>query len=149
MVDNLLTFLLAGHETTALALTWTFYLLSLRPEIAERVVQEIETVTQGGSLREEHVEALSYTRQVVQEAMRLYPPAPVVVRAAICDVHLGNELIRAGSPTYIPVYAIHRHGCFGTSRTPLIRIASPLRRSKRDTATPICPLEQARGSASE
>ena len=41
--------------------------------------------------------------------MRLYPPAPVVVRAATRDVHLGNELIRAGSPTYIPVYAIHRH----------------------------------------
>lgn len=41
--------------------------------------------------------------------MRLYPPAPVVVRAAIRDVYLGNELIRAGSPTYIPVYAIHRH----------------------------------------
>ena len=109
VVDNLLTFLVAGHETTALALTWTFYLLSLHPEIAERVVQEIETVTQGGSLCEEHVEALSYTRQVVQEAMRLYPPAPVVVRAAIRDVYLGNELIRAGSPTYIPVYAIHRH----------------------------------------
>src|SRR6185312_6594364 len=91
VVDNLLTFLVAGHETTALALTWTFYLLSLHPEITERVVQEIETVTQGDSLRGEHVEALSYTRQVVQEAMRLYPPAPVVVRAAIRDVYLGNE----------------------------------------------------------
>jgi len=66
-------------------------------------------VTEGGSLREEHVEALSYTRQVVQEAMRHYPPAPVVVRAATRDVSLGHELIRAGSPTYIPVYAIHRH----------------------------------------
>jgi cytochrome P450 len=109
VVDNLLTFLVAGHETTALALTWTFYLLSLDPEIAERVVQEIEAVTQGGSLRQEHIEALLYTRQVVQEAMRLYPPAPVVVRAAVRDVHLGNELIRAGSPTYIPVYAVHRH----------------------------------------
>src|SRR3954452_13874209 len=41
--------------------------------------------------------------------MRLYPPAPVVVRAATRDVHLGNELIRVGSPTYIPIYAIHRH----------------------------------------
>jgi cytochrome P450 len=81
----------------------------LHPETTERVVQEIETVTQGGSLREEDVDALSYTRQVVQEAMRLYPPAPVVVRAATRDVHLGDELIRAGSPTYIPVYAIHRH----------------------------------------
>src|SRR4029077_1520171 len=109
VVDNLLTFLVAGHETTALALTWTVYLLSLHPEIAERVVQEVEAVTQSGVLREAHVEALPYTRQVVHEAMRLYPPAPVVVRAATRDVSLGHEIIRAGSPTYIPVYAIHRH----------------------------------------
>jgi len=109
VVDNLLTFLVAGHETTALALTWSFYLLNLHPEIAERVVREVETVTQGGLLRAEHVEALSYTRQVVHEAMRLYPPAPVVVRAATRDVSLGAEVIRAGSPTYIPIYAIHRH----------------------------------------
>jgi cytochrome P450 len=109
VVDNLLTFLVAGHETTALALTWTFYLLSLHPEIEERVVQEIEAVTQGSALREEHVEALSYTRQVILEAMRLYPPAPVVVRTATRDVSLGAEVIRAGSPTYIPIYAIQRH----------------------------------------
>src|SRR4051812_32374453 len=80
VVDNVLTFITAGHETTALALTWTFYLLSLHPEIEERAVQEVEAVTKGGTLREGHVEALSYTRQVVLEAMRLYPPAPVVVR---------------------------------------------------------------------
>jgi cytochrome P450 len=109
MVDNVLTFITAGHETTALALTWTFYLLSLHPEIEERVVQEIEAVTQGSALREEHVEALSYTRQVILEAMRLYPPAPVVVRTATRDVSLGAEVIRAGSPTYIPIYAIQRH----------------------------------------
>ena len=82
VVDNVLTFITAGHETTALALAWTFYLLSLHPEIEERVVQEVEAVTKGGTLREGHVEALSYTRQVVLEAMRLYPPAPVVVRTA-------------------------------------------------------------------
>jgi len=109
VVDNVLTFITAGHETTALALTWTFYLLSLHPEIEERVVQEIEAVTQGSALREEHVEALSYTRQVILEAMRLYPPAPVVVRTATRDVSLGAEVIRAGSPTYIPIYAIQRH----------------------------------------
>jgi cytochrome P450 len=109
VVDNVLTFITAGHETTALALAWTFYLLSLHPGIEERVVQEIGAVTQGAALREEHVEALSYTRQVVLEAMRLYPPAPVVVRTATRDVSLGAEMIRAGSPTYIPIYAIQRH----------------------------------------
>src|SRR4051812_41259108 len=91
------------------ALTWPFYLLSLHPGIEERVVQEIGAVTKGGTLREEHVEALSYTRQVVLEAMRLYPPAPVVARTATRDVSLGAEMIRAGSPTYIPIYAVQRH----------------------------------------
>ena len=102
VVDNLLTFLVAGHETTALALTWTFYLLSLHPQIAERVVQEVEAVTQGALLCEAHVEALSYTRQVVQEAMRLYPPAPVVVRAATRDVSLGTERDPGGQSNLHP-----------------------------------------------
>src|SRR3954466_9850941 len=97
VVDNVLTFITAGHETTALALTWTFYLLSLHPEIEERAVQEVEAVTKGGTLREGHVEALSYTRQVVLEAMRLYPPAPVVVRTATRDV---NRVVRS---TRVPI----------------------------------------------
>ncbi|NNM70855.1 cytochrome P450 [Enterovirga aerilata] len=109
LADNLLTFITAGHETTALALTWTFYLLDLHPEIADRVVAEVATVTAGGPLRPEHVEQLAYTRQVLQEAMRLYPPAPIVVRAAQEDLVLAGERIPAGTSVYVPVYAIHRH----------------------------------------
>jgi cytochrome P450 len=109
LADNLLTFITAGHETTALALTWTFYLLDLHPEIADRILAEIATVTGGEPLRPEHVEQLAYTRQVLQEAMRLYPPAPIVVREAQEDVVLGEERIPAGTSVYIPVYAIHRH----------------------------------------
>ena len=109
LADNLLTFITAGHETTALALTWTFYLLDLYPDIADRMLAEIETVTGGNPLRPEHVAELSYTRQVLSEAMRLYPPAPVVVREAERDILLGGERITAGTTIYIPVYAIHRH----------------------------------------
>ena len=98
--NNLLTFISAGHETTALALTWTFYLLSLHPEIEQRVKQEIAEV---------HIESLVYTNQVLQEAMRLYRPAALIVRAALRDVELGNEHIKAGTTIYVPVYAIHRH----------------------------------------
>jgi cytochrome P450 len=107
--NNLLTFITAGHETTALALTWTFYLLSLHPEAEWRAKQEIAALTRGGRLLPEHVDALAYTSQVIQEAMRLYPPAAAVVRAARRDVQIGNEHVSAGTTVYVPVYAIHRH----------------------------------------
>jgi len=109
VVDNLLTFIAAGHETTALALTWTFYLLSLHPEIEARVLDEIETVTGGSALVPDHVGGLGYTRQVLMESMRLYPPAAIVMRTAIRDVVLGEERIEKGTPTYVLIYAVHRH----------------------------------------
>lgn len=109
VTDNLLTFIAAGHETTALALAWTFYLLDLHPEIEHRVLDEIAAVTDGGPLRPEHVPDLGYARQVVQEAMRLYPPAPLVVREAMSDLTIAGEAIAAGTSVLIPVYAVHRH----------------------------------------
>jgi cytochrome P450 len=109
LTDNLLTFISAGHETTAVALTWTFYLLSLYPDIEERAVREVEAVTNGGELRPEHIDALTYTQQIFLEAMRLYPPAPAVARTAIRDVKIGPELVTKGTPLYVPTYALHRH----------------------------------------
>jgi cytochrome P450 len=107
--DNLLTFITAGHETTALALTWTLYLLSLHPEVERRVKREIAAATGGGPVRPTHIDALGYTHQVIQEAMRLYPPAALIVREARRDVTLGTEHVRAGTSVYVPVYAVHRH----------------------------------------
>ena len=107
--NNLMTFITAGHETTALALTWTFYLLSLNPEFEERVRGEIAAVTGGGPVRPGHVDDLTYTNQVIQELMRLYPPAALIARAARKDIVLDDEQIRAGSTVYVPVYAVHRH----------------------------------------
>lgn len=109
LADNLLTFITAGHETTALALTWTFYLLDLYPEIADRVRAEIEAVTGAGALQPEHVGRLGYTRQVLQEAMRLYPPAPIVARDSLEEVTVGDVHIPAGASVLLPVYAMHRH----------------------------------------
>ena len=109
---NLLTFILAGHETMALMLTWTFYLLSLYPQVEERVRREIAAETGGGPVRTEHIEALAYTRQVIQEAMRLYPPAALIVRAARRELRLDDEEIRAGTTIFLPVYAIHRHEAY-------------------------------------
>jgi cytochrome P450 len=107
--NNLLTFITAGHETTALALTWTFYLLSLHPEIEQRINGEIAAVTEGGPVHPKHIDALAYTNQVIQEAMRLYPSAALIVREARRDIELGNEQIRAGTTVCVPVYAVHRH----------------------------------------
>ncbi len=107
--DNLLTFITAGHETSAVALTWTFYLLSQHPEAEERLRGEVTAVTGGSPLRAEHINQLLYTKQVIQEAMRLYPPAPVIVREAQRDIRLGDQIVKAGTVVYIPVYAVHRH----------------------------------------
>ena len=107
--DNLLTFITAGHETSAVALTWTFYLLSLHAEVEEKLRGELTAVTGGSPLRAEHIDQLSYTKQVIQEAMRLYPPAPVIVREAQRDLRLGDQIIKAGTVVYVPVYAVHRH----------------------------------------
>ena len=109
LADNLLTFIAAGHETTALALTWTFYLLSLNPAVEDQVLDEITAVTGGRPLTPAHVEALGLTRQVVQEAMRLYPPAAIVVRQAARTVRIGSEEIAPGTPVNVPIYAVHRH----------------------------------------
>ncbi|MFC0408589.1 cytochrome P450 [Roseomonas elaeocarpi] len=109
IADNLLTFVTAGHETTALALCWSLYLLATHPEAEARVLGEIAAVTGGAPLEPGHVPKLHYTRQVFQEALRLYPPAPIVARSARRDVQLGGLAVRAGTPVYIPVYSVHRH----------------------------------------
>jgi cytochrome P450 len=101
--------MIAGHETTALALTWTFYLLSLHPHIEARVRSEIAAVTGGSAMRWEHIESLRYTQQVIQEAMRLYPPVPLIVREAQRVLRLGTETIGPGTLVYMPIYAVHRH----------------------------------------
>ncbi len=109
LADNLLTFIVAGHETTALTLSWTFYLLARHPDIEARVVAEIAQATGGSALRPEHVPKLGYTRQVIQEAMRLYPPAALVTRMAATNISMGALVVPAGTPTYVPIYAVHRH----------------------------------------
>jgi cytochrome P450 len=109
ITDNLLTFIAAGHETTALGLAWTFDLLSRHPEHTERALAEIETVTGGGPLGPAHIGQLAYTRQVFQEAMRLYPPAPIIARVTTKPFTLACRPVPVGSMIYVPIYAVHRH----------------------------------------
>jgi cytochrome P450 len=109
IVDNILTFIGAGHETTALALTWTFFLLSSHPEIEARILAEIAQITGGAELQAGQVAELTYTRQVIQEAMRVYPPVAMVVRQAVAPFSLGNEDVAAGDNVFVPIYAVHHH----------------------------------------
>jgi cytochrome P450 len=109
LADNFLTFMAAGHETTALALTWTWYLLALHPDVEQRVVAEVRQCTRGRPLAYEDLARLDLTTRVIQESMRLFPPAPVIVRRALADVRIGERLIPRGTDVYVPVYALHRH----------------------------------------
>jgi cytochrome P450 len=109
IADNILTFIGAGHETTALALTWTFFLLSRHPDIEQRMLAEIASITGGGDLTAEKVSELVYVRQVVQESMRIYPPVAMVVRQAVADMGLAGEAIHTGDNVFVPIYAIHRN----------------------------------------
>src|SRR5581483_9460773 len=106
---HLVTFLAAGHETTAKALTWTLYLLARAPRWQDRVLAEVRTVAGSDAIGAEHLDGLTVTRSVLKEAMRLYPPAPVMTRVAASDMELGSKAIRAGTLIVIPIFALHRH----------------------------------------
>ncbi len=109
LVDNLLTFYLAGHETTARALAWTLYLLARSPQWASLLEEEIDAVTGGAPVAPEHIEKLTLVEQVLKESMRLYPPAPILSRQAAEDTEIGGERLRRGMSVVMPIYAIHRH----------------------------------------
>jgi cytochrome P450 len=109
LIDNLLTFYLAGHETTARALAWTLYLVASSPSWAARLEEEIDAVTGGGRLEAAHLERLVLVQQVVKEAMRLYPPVPLMSRQCVAPARLGNIDVVPGANIVLPVYAMHRH----------------------------------------
>jgi len=109
LVDNLLTFYLAGHETTAKALTWTLYLLARSREWSDTVAEEVARVVGNDAVTAARAEKLVVTQQVLKEAMRLYPPVPIMSRQALVDLEVEGHAIRAGTSMLIPIYAVHRH----------------------------------------
>jgi cytochrome P450 len=109
LVNNLLTLLEAGHETTSRGLTWTLFLLARAPEWQERVREEVLAVTGGEPVTAEHLPRLTLTQQVLKESMRLYPPVPVMSRTAMRTGMLGGEEVPAGSMVVVPIWCIHRH----------------------------------------
>ncbi|HEV8560552.1 MAG TPA: cytochrome P450 [Actinophytocola sp.] len=107
--DEMNTLLLAGHETTASTLSWTFYLLDKHPEVAERVHAEAVEVLGDRLPTHDDLKKLSYTTMVVQEVMRLYSPVWIIPRIAREADTIGGFHVKAGADVLICPYTLHRH----------------------------------------
>ena len=106
--DEVMTLFLAGHETTALALSWTFGLLAEHPAIEERLVEELQDVLGDRPPEVTDVPRLAYTKRVLMESMRLYPPAWILARQALRDVEIGGYTIPAKAFVTLSQWVMHR-----------------------------------------
>lgn len=107
--DNLLTFIVAGHETTALTLGWALFLCAFDPAVQDRLRTEAQTVLQGRTAGEGDVDKLPFTQNVIRETLRLYPPAGFLSRTAQAPDTLCGREIRRRDTVMLPVYALHRN----------------------------------------
>ncbi|KAI0558852.1 cytochrome P450 family 97G-CYP97G1 [Gracilaria domingensis] len=112
--DDLMTLLIAGHETTAAVLTWTTVELAKHPEMVRKAREEIDAVVGDGHPTYEHVQRLSYLRRLVAESLRLYPAPPLLIRRLLADTTLPKGAatketpLRRGTDVFINVYSLHR-----------------------------------------
>jgi cytochrome P450 len=112
MIDELLTLIVAGHETTAAALTWTWYLISQHPETAQALQAEADRTPADQTLGLAAAESLEFTHQVLQEALRLYPPGWLITRRTLEADELGGFPIAPRTDVFISPYMLHRHPAF-------------------------------------
>lgn len=115
MADNILGFIMAGHETTARTLTWALFLVASHPVTAAHIRQEVKSVAGNSPISPDHVDQLIFTRQVISETQRLYPQAFQLTRVAQRDCILAGEEVPDGTRIIIPVYALHRHRKYWTN----------------------------------
>jgi len=106
--DNVLSLVIAGHETTAIAIGWALYILACRPDWQEKVRAEAQDVSRGVYAADD-VPKLIFTRQIIDETLRLYPPAPLVGRQAIRDTQICERPVKKGDVAIIAFYALQRH----------------------------------------
>ncbi|HZC23277.1 MAG TPA: cytochrome P450, partial [Candidatus Binatia bacterium] len=110
LIDEVLTLIVAGHETTASTLAWCWYLLSQHPEAEEKLSDELSSLSNPiESLAFSDLPRFGYTRQIVEETMRLFPAGWVVTRKALHDDRLGDYFVPAGTEIYVVLYSIQRH----------------------------------------
>ena len=107
--SQIMTLMLAGYETTASALTWTWYLLARHPWALERVRSEARTALNGAAPRYADLEQMPYTRMVLNESLRLFPPAWTLGRRAVGEDTIGGYYIAPNTVIAICVYSLHRH----------------------------------------
>ncbi|HEY6259357.1 MAG TPA: cytochrome P450 [Xanthobacteraceae bacterium] len=107
--DEILTIFLAGHETTANALSWTWYLLARHPQAEARLHAELDRALGGRMPSFADLAELKWTRMVIEEAMRLYPPAHTIARGAIGEDHIGGVRVPPGASISISMYVTHRN----------------------------------------
>lgn len=106
--DEAITLLLAGHETTALALSWTFHLLGSHPEIQDRLIAEVDAVLGGRAATSSDLAALTYAEAVVTEAMRIFPPSWVIGRESVAPFTICGRQFDAGTTVLISQWVLHR-----------------------------------------
>lgn len=109
LIDQLGVMFLAGHETSASALTWAFYILANRPDVVARVREEVARVCGAGSIQFDHIKALSFTRNVFRETVRLYPPITFLPRVALQDTRIGERRVPRGALVIVAPWVLHRH----------------------------------------
>jgi len=112
LIDEVMTLVVAGHETTASGLNWTWYLLSQHPQVESRLHAEIDAAAEVPAPSLTQMEELRYTRQVIDESLRLYPPGWVLSRRTIEADVLGGYPVPAGTNVLLPLYLLHRHQLF-------------------------------------
>jgi cytochrome P450 len=107
--DEILTIFAAGHETTATALSWIWYLLAQHPEAEARLHHELDSVLGGRTPTYADLSRLTWTRMVIEEAMRLYPPVHTIARTALGEDRIGGVRVPAGAILTISIYVTHRN----------------------------------------
>lgn len=108
LVDEINTIILAGHETTSQTLSWTWYLLARNPEAEKKLQAELKTVLQGRTPGLDDIPKLTYTKMIIKEAMRLYPPIPVISRTPIQADEVDGFRVAPGTVVSICPYVTHR-----------------------------------------
>lgn len=107
LLDEVLTLIVAGHETTANAMSFAFYLLAKHPEAKQRIAEEVNTVFHDSNFNSERLPQLEFTTRVIKEVLRLYPPAWIVARGATSDDVIDGYRIKKGKMVVISAYAMH------------------------------------------
>src|SRR2546430_5732688 len=109
LINELMSLILAGHETTASVLNWTWYLISQHPEVEAKLSNELNSVLGSEFPELDDLAKFAYKRQIIEESLRLYPAGWLMTRKALRDDYLGDYFVPAGTEIYISPYFVQRH----------------------------------------